>query len=229
MIEAAVLALRQSVSPPFRAVLLKSVGLAILLLLVIGGVLQKVVVHYAQFGDSTLNWIATAIAAAGIIVGGIFLLPAVTSMMAGIFLDEIAAEVERRYYPGDPPGRPIAFGEGLMLALRFTALVILVNLVVLILLLVPGVNVALYLVANGYLLGREYFELAALRFRPLPEVRALRRQNGLTVFAGGMLIAGFLAIPIVNLATPLVATAFMVHLHKLIERRSGLAVTSRVV
>jgi len=63
-------------------------------------------------------------------------------------------------------------------------------------------------------LGREYFELAAMRYRGVAEAKALRRENHGTVFVGGMLIAAFVSIPIVNLATPLFGMAFMVHVHK---------------
>ena len=43
---------------------------------------------------------------------------------------------------------------------------------------------------------------------------ALRRRNALTVFIGGLFIAAFVSIPVVNLATPVFAMALMVHLHK---------------
>ena len=59
----------------------------------------------------------------------------------------------------------------------------------------------------------------AMRFRPPPEARAFRAKHRGTVFLAGLLIAGFLAIPIVNLLTPLFAAGLMVHLHKLVSRR----------
>src|SRR5438477_490123 len=64
------------------------------------------------------------------------------------------------------------------------------------------------------LLGREYFELAAMRFRPPAEAKAMRKQNAALVFTAGLIIAAFVSIPIVNLATPLFGMAFMVHMHK---------------
>src|SRR5690606_18816025 len=93
------------------------------------------------------------------------------------------------------------------------------NLAALILLLVPGVNIAAFFVVNGYLLGREYFEFSAMRHIGEAEARRLRRQNGLTVFIAGLVIAAFLWIPVINLATPLFAAAMMTHLFKRI--RSG--------
>jgi CysZ protein len=93
-------------------------------------------------------------------------------------------------------------------------------LIALILLILPGVNVAIFFVANGYLLGREYFELAAMRFRSIDEARALRRANAMRVFLAGLVIAAIVIIPILNLITPVFATAFMVRMHKKISRES---------
>ena len=76
------------------------------------------------------------------------------------------------------------------------------------------VGAVIFFLATAYILGREYFELAAMRFRSPAEAKALRKQNATMVFIGGLLIAAFVSIPIVNLATPLFAMAFMVHLHK---------------
>ena len=78
----------------------------------------------------------------------------------------------------------------------------------------PGLGVVAWIGANGYLIGREYFELAALRFRSGVEARAMRRRYALAVFAHGLLIAGFVAVPLLNLLTPMFATALMARLHK---------------
>ena len=68
--------------------------------------------------------------------------------------------------------------------------------------------------ANAYLLSREYFELAAMRFRPAGEAKAMRKANAGYIFAAGLVIAAFVSIPILNFATPVFAMAFMVHIHK---------------
>ncbi len=82
------------------------------------------------------------------------------------------------------------------------------------LLLVAGLGAVVFFLATAWLLGREYFDLAAMRFRPPAEAKALRKRNAATVFVGGLLIAAFVSIPVVNLATPLFAMALMVHVHK---------------
>ena len=129
-------------------------------------------------------------------------------------LDDIAAEVERANYPLDPPGKELPTLAAIGLALKFFVVVLLVNIVALFLLLIPGVNLIAFYIGNGYLLGREYFELAAMRYRPPPEAKAMRKANQSTVFMAGLLIAAFVSIPIVNLATPLFGMALMVHIHK---------------
>ncbi len=77
-----------------------------------------------------------------------------------------------------------------------------------------GLGIIILFLANSYLLGREYFELAAMRFRPPHEAKALRKSKAVYVFLAGMVVAVFVSIPIVNLATPIFAMAFMVHVHK---------------
>ena len=101
--------------------------------------------------------------------------------------------------------------------MRFVLTVLGVNIIALILFFFFGLGVPIFFIANGYLLGREYFELAAMRFLPVEQARALRKQHSHRVFLAGLLIAGFLAIPLLNLLTPLFATAFMVHIYKMLS------------
>jgi CysZ protein len=72
----------------------------------------------------------------------------------------------------------------------------------------------MFFIATAWLLGREYFELAAMRFRSPQDAKAMRKENAATIFTAGLFIAAFVSIPIVNLATPLFGMAFMVHMHK---------------
>ena len=112
-------------------------------------------------------------------------------------------------------------GEGIWLSLKFAGVVILGNLVALALLLVPGINLIAFFVVNGYLLGREFFEFAARRFGSEGAVRELRSKHSATIFGAGLVIAAFLAVPILNLLTPLFGAAMMVHLHKAIAAREA--------
>jgi CysZ protein len=77
-----------------------------------------------------------------------------------------------------------------------------------------------FFAANAYLLGREYFELAASRFRPFPEAQRMRSHNRPTVLAAGAMMAGLMLVPVLNLLTPLFGIALMVHVHKHLARRA---------
>ena len=173
---------------------------------------------------SWAGWLGfvTAIAAGiGLALVLALLIAPVTAIVAGLFLDDAAETVERVAYPQDPPGRPVPAIPALVMSLKFLFVVILGNLFALLLLLIPGINIGAFFVVNGYLLGREFFEFAAMRFRPEAEAKALRRKYAGTVFLAGLVIAGFLAVPLLNLVTPLFAAAMMVHLHKMVAARDA--------
>jgi uncharacterized protein involved in cysteine biosynthesis len=221
-------------SPPLRAVLWKTIGLALALIVVVGIALERLIVYLVGAGSASveqtlgagahlpanaLAWLLSIAAGLGIVVGSIMLMPAVTAIVGSFFADQIGQEVEREHYPADPPGRAVplwlAIWEGLKTALFAVA----IYLCAAPLLLFAGFGAVIFFLATAYILGREYFELAAMRLRPRAEAKALRRRNAAMVYIGGLFIAAFVSIPIVNLATPLFAMAFMVHLHKRLSRR----------
>jgi len=229
MIDAAVKAITQMLSPPLRAVLWRSIVLALALIAVLGVALGKFIIWLIGNGGASVEnslgphavmpvhvmaWILSAATSLGIVVGSIFLMPAVTSFVASFFADQIGEAVEHEYYPADPPGVALPLWIAVAQGTRTALLAVLVYLCAVPLLLFAGFGAVVFFLATAWLLSREYFELAAMRFRPPEEAKALRKKNALTVFIGGLFIAAFVSIPIVNLATPLFAMAFMVHLHK---------------
>jgi CysZ protein len=163
---------------------------------------------------AALAWVLSVIAALGIVTGALFLMPAVTAFVGSFFVDEVAEIVEREYYPAHPPGRALPFLRALIEGIKIAALAVLVYLFALPFILLAGLGIIILFLANAYLLGREYFELAAMRFRPPHEAKSMRKANAAYVFLAGMVVAAFVSIPIVNLATPIFAMAFMVHVHK---------------
>lgn len=229
ILNAAGLALSRLFSVEYRAVLFKSLGLTILALVGVWFGLKAAFDAFALPWIDVLlpsadwaGWIGTiaAILAGLVMALALALLIApVTALIAGLFLDDVAELVERTDYPADPPGRAVPTLQSVALSLKFFGVVILGNLVALTLLLVPGVNAAAFFLVNGYLLGREFFEFAAMRFRPEAEAKQLRRAHAGAVFLAGLVIAGFLAVPLLNLLTPLFAASMMVHLHKALSAR----------
>ncbi|MFD0916799.1 sulfate transporter family protein [Pseudahrensia aquimaris] len=216
----------QVFSAPFRAVLWKSIGLTIVLLIGLWFVLEALISTFLMPFLGPWPWVATALAwilGGGLLIAMGFLIAPVTSLFAGVFLDEVAEAVERTHYPKDPVGTPLALRQSVMIALRFFGLVILGNLAALILVLFFGLGVPVFFVVNGYLLGREYFQFAALRHVSVAQADAIRLQNGTPIFLGGLAIAALLAVPIVNLLTPLFAGALMTHVYKALAARSSVA------
>lgn len=144
--------------------------------------------------------------------------PAAMVALSSLMLDGIVEAVERRHYPHLPPARAIPFWRSLLESVKFLGLVLLLNLVALPLYFVPGVNLVVYLLVNGYLIGREYYELVAIRRLNPAGVRYLRQREKLRLFAAGIIIAFISSLPIVNLVVPVLAAAFMVHLFEEIRR-----------
>jgi CysZ protein len=127
MLSAAGQAFRDMFTPPFRAVLFKCVGFTVALLALLIAGIEWTFSYFVQWPD----WIETSIEWLGglaLVVGSIFLIPPVTSLIAGFYLDDIAALVEREHYPADPPGRELPTLQAIGVALRFFFVVLLVSL-----------------------------------------------------------------------------------------------------
>jgi CysZ protein len=229
MIDAAVKAISQILSPPMRAILWRAIGLALVLIVVLAVGLQQLLSWLAGSGElwaetalgpafhtplNILAWIVSIAAGFGIVFGAVFLMPAITSLVASVFVDDVGEIVEREHYPADHPGAALPYGVAIIEGIKTALLTLLVYLVALPFVFVAGVGFIVFFIATAWLLGREYFELAAMRFRSPAEAKAMRRDNTATVFMAGLIIAAFVTIPIVNLATPLFGMAFMVHMHK---------------
>jgi CysZ protein len=237
MLDAAIKALAQMASPPFRAVLVKAVALAIVLLVVLGIAIDRGLVALLEHGSAwiethmgpdahtavvVIKWIVAIAAGLGILAGAVFLMPAVTALVASFFVDPIAEEVERVHYPEDPVGTALPLGTAILEGVQGALLAILIYLCALPFLLLAGIGFVIFFLATAYVQGRIYFELAAMRFHPPADAKRLRKRHAGTIFVAGLFVAAFLSIPILNFATPLFATAFMVHVHKQIMRRQAL-------
>ena len=229
MLAAAAKALSQILSPPMRSILWKSIGLALVLITVLAIGMPRLLTWAATSGgvwaESTigsdyhtminvLSWILSIAAGLGVVVGAIFLMPAITSLVASVFVDDVADIVEREHYPAERVGVALPFGLAITEGGKTALLTIAVYLIALPFVLFAGIGFVVFFIATAWLLGREYFELAAMRFRSPADAKAMRKQHAATVFTAGLFIAAFVSIPIVNLATPLFGMAFMVHMHK---------------
>jgi len=183
-------------------------------------------IGWAMPDTLTLPWIGEVTWIEGLVSWGslvlmlvlsVFLMVPVASAFTGLFLDEVADAVEARHYPTLPPARRQGLGEAMGESLRFLVVIVVANLVALVLYLLSGpVAPLVFWAVNGYLLGREYFQMAAMRRLGRAESTALRRRHAGQIFVVGLLMAAPLSLPLVNLVVPVLGAATFTHLfHRL--------------
>jgi CysZ protein len=219
MVTALLRALSALAAPPLRRVVAQGVGLAAASFALLWLAVAAALYHAHLFAWRPLDWLVDVLGGLAVLGLTWLLFPAVVIVIMSLFLDRVAAAVEALDYPGRGPPRHQPWGETAAAMLRLMALTIALNLLALPLyLLVPGINLILFLALNGYLLGRGYFEVVALRRLDAAAARAVRSRFAGRIFLGGVAIAGLFALPFVNLVAPVIATAFMVHVFEALPR-----------
>lgn len=211
MIQALLKALGQLPDRTFRRVVFGSfiLSLALFAALVFG--VTWLLDGISLFGIGWLDWVVEKLGAAAAFIVAMLLFPGIALVIVSLFLEPIVRAVEAKHYPGRPPGRKQPVAETLVNVTRLVLISVVLNLLALPLYLIPVLNLFVFYFLNGYLLGREYFELVAFRRMGVVEARALRRQRKGRIFIGGVVITVLLSIPIVNWMMPVVAVAFMAH------------------
>src|SRR6201981_418730 len=146
MIDAPVKALSQMLSPPMRSILWRSIALALVLITVLAVGLQRLLSWFATSGEgwaeamlgpgyhtslNALAWVVSIAAGLGVVLGGIFLMPAISSLVASFFVDDVGDLVEREYYPAEEPGMASPLGLAMTEGIKTALLTIVVYLVAL--------------------------------------------------------------------------------------------------
>jgi CysZ protein len=220
MISAAFKALGDLLSSEFRSVLFKAIGMTLALFIAI---LIGVEVLLTSLMVIPWPWAETLAAiGAGLLlfVAFFFMMAPVTAIFAGLYLDDIAGRVEARHYSQDIKGTPLSGFRAVQTSLQFALVILLVNIAVLPLVF-TGLGAVALIIANAYLLSREFFEMIAMRHMPVDEARLLRKANTPRVFAAGFVPALLSLIPVVNLVVPLFATSYFMHIFKRVRATSG--------
>lgn len=221
-------AVAQMGDPRFRGVLLRGIGLAMVLLfllnagfvwgvgLLVGDEVSLPWIGTVQWLDTALGWAAVPL----MMVLSVFLMVPVASAMTSLFLDDVAQAVEDRHYPALGAAETVSFSEGLRDTLSFLGTLVLANIVALVLYVIfAPLAPFIFWGLNGFLLGREYFTLAAMRRVGREGARKLRRKHILTIWAAGVLMALPLSVPLVNLLIPVLGAATFTHLYHHIGTR----------
>ena len=207
-------------SPEFRSVLFKALGLTLALFIAVLVISELLVASFTHFSWPWADRLVEVGTGLALIVAFFFLMSPVTAAFAGLFLDQIAAKVEERHYPWDPRGMPLPAGRAILIAMQFFVVMLAVNLAVLPTV-IFGFGAFVLVAANAYLIGREYFEMVAMRHMPVEEARILRRENSPAIFVAALLPAVMSLVPFVNLAVPLFSTAYFTHLFKSVQASSA--------
>ena len=228
IIRAFLLALGQLGDPRFRRVLGLGILLTIALLVasyagllwlinaLVGEEATIPVLGEVLWLNDLLSWSSFFL----MLVLSVFLMVPVASAITSMFLDEVAQAVEDRHYPELPRIEPVPFGEALRDTINFLGVLIGANILA-ILLYIFFAPAALFIFwgLNGFLLGREYFMLAAMRRVGRDGAKQLRSQNMGTIWLAGTLMAIPLSVPLVNLLIPILGAATFTHIYHMLEKR----------
>lgn len=238
ILQAAGASFQNMFAPRSRILFFKIIGMTLLVLVAIWASFQGAISEFflpflsglSPELPAWLSWLSflsvvfVIFAAIGSALALALLIAPISAIISGFFIDQIADEIEDKYFPNAPKGTPLPTAKAIAHSIKFLCVVLLGNLVALMLLFIPGINLIAFFVVNGYLLGREYFEFAAMRHHDELVAKQLRARHSSQIFIAGLIIAGFLSVPILNLLTPFFAAGLMVFLHKELVQQAEYAV-----
>ncbi|MCX8226227.1 MAG: EI24 domain-containing protein [Sulfitobacter sp.] len=221
------LALGQLTDPRFRRVFFKGIALALVSLIGIaaafvwfvgwltGDTTWLPLVGEVTWVDDLFSWGAALL----LMFLSVFLMIPVASAITSMFLDDVADAVEAKHYPHLPRANHVPIGDALRDTVNFMGVLIGVNLVALVFYIIfAPLAPLIFWTVNGFLLGREYFTLAAIRRVGRVEAKKLRRRHMPTIWAAGVLMAMPLSVPLLNLVIPILGAATFTHLfHRLVS------------
>lgn len=222
------LTLGQIGDPRFRKVLFLGIGLTIALLIAVYAAFIWIIGAFV--GDSItlpligeVTWVDNLLSASSfvlMIVLSVFLMIPVASAITSMFLDEVAQAVEDKHYPHLPQVPDIPFWDGLRDTVNFLGVLMGANILALILyVLFPPAALFIFWAMNGFLLGREYFTLAAMRRLGRERAKELRARHSGTIWLAGTLMAIPLSVPILNLVIPIIGAATFTHIYHAVSDR----------
>lgn len=218
-------AIAQISDPRFRWVFLQGVGLTILLLFglyafafwgiawLVPDAITLPWIGEIGLSDRLLSWGSLVV----MMVLSIFLMVPVASAFTGIFLDDVADAVEAKHYAHLPPAPNVGLGDNLRESLSFLGVIIVANTLALVLYFTPLAPFIFYGL-NGFLLGREYYRMIAVRRMGRQEASASFKRNLLAIWAAGAMMAVPLTIPILNLVIPILGAATFTHIFHRLEK-----------
>jgi len=222
------LAIEQLGDPRIRGVIIRAVLISAIIFIALIYGISWLLGGLSVFGIGLLDQAIGFLGGSAAFIIGLFIFPAFTGLIISFMLEEIASAVEARHYPALPAPHEEPMIEMLANAGRFAALTVALNLLVFVfivpvmlitIVLIPLIPFVFYAL-NGYLLGREYFEFAAVRRLEPTTGRALRRRYKIRIFLCGIAITMLMTVPFVNWLMPVIAAAYMLHIFEGVRPRA---------
>ena len=214
----------------FRKVLWRGIGLTLLLLAAVTAVLvwgigwlvgdsvTLPLLGQVQWVDNVISWAFVAL----MFVMSVFLMVPVASAFVSMFLDDVAEAVEDRHYPTLPKVDGVPLRDGIIDGISAMGVLIVANIAALLLTLVfPIAGLPVFYAVNGFLLGREYFTVAAMRRLGRAGAVQMRKRHGATIWMAGVLMALPLTVPILNLLVPIIGAATFTHLFHRLQAKAA--------
>lgn len=160
---------------------------------------------------ATEGFFVHALGSVGGVVIAWFLFPLLYPVLISFFDEKIAEIIERKDYPQLPASQP-PFWPTLTNDILFSLKAVGLNIICFPLYLIPMLGIILYYGLNGYLLGKQFFRMAAGRRVSESEAAILQKKAGNSILLIGVAISFCATIPILNLAAPVLGVATMLHL-----------------
>jgi uncharacterized protein involved in cysteine biosynthesis len=219
-------ALGQIGDPRFRKVLFLGIGLTFALLVAAyAGFL--ILINWLVGPEATLpvlgevTWLNDLLGFSSfffMIILSMFLMVPVASAITSMFLDEVAQAVEDKHYPHLGKAQKVPFWDAVRDSVNFLGVLIGANILALILYaFFPPLAPFIFWGLNGFLLGREYFTLAAMRRLGRPGARKLRSRHSGKIWIAGTLMAIPLSVPLLNLVIPILGAATFTHIFHMVQ------------
>ena len=213
--------IRQLSDPATRQVVWLSIGIAALTFLAMFACIETALLHTSIFQTGWMETVSDILGRLSGVILAWLLFPAAISAAVGLFLGRVSGAVEARHYPALPLVEEPPFIESLLAAGKFLLTLVALNLALLFFIFTGPLYLILYYLVNGYLISREFFELVSIRRMDASAARAVRKRFQASLLIIGAIFAFLMTVPIVNLLTPIIATATMVHLFENWRARDG--------
>lgn len=225
----------QLLHPKFRSVFLIGIlGATIVLAGLIYGLYEfwpkeyETDTSWFEWLDDAIVWMSNAGFILVATIASYVLFPPIATTVMSLMADQIADAVEDEYYPNRKATRTVPIAEAIISGLKLTLIIIVFNILAIIPYLIlfaltAGVGtLLLFLTLNGFLLGREYYEMVAMRHMERRPLHIFRKENSGKIFITGFVIAAMFSVPFLNLLAPIIGAALMTHMFQFLVNEKNL-------